>query len=134
MVFLVWEPGPIAAAQSGPTSAPQASLTIEDEVLGNLRSQKVNERQTLADYNLPESFLRVIADRVIRTSFEDRYRIVVHDRPTDAAGGGLTTESTGVATNRPAGSRLIRWFGLVLLLPVAITGWVLMARRKKAMQ
>src|SRR4029434_102271 len=57
---------------------PGPEVSVEDEVLGTLRNQAIG-RQTLADLNLPEAFLRREADRIIRTSFDDRYRIIVKD-------------------------------------------------------
>ena len=66
------------AAMGMVQSPPGPDLSVEDEVLGNLRNQAIG-RQTLADLNLPEAFLRREADRIIRGSFDDRYRIVVKD-------------------------------------------------------
>ncbi|HVP73558.1 MAG TPA: hypothetical protein VMS30_07460 [Phycisphaerales bacterium] len=65
---------------------PGPDVSVEDEVLGNLRNQAIG-RQTLADLNLPEAFLRREADRIIRASFDDRYRIVVKDPLATTADG-----------------------------------------------
>lgn len=53
-------------------------MSIEDEVLSNLRSQKLGAG-TVDDLALPEAFLRRVGDRVIRESFEQRFRAVVTD-------------------------------------------------------
>jgi hypothetical protein len=64
---------------AGPQSA-----SVELEVLGNIRAQALGPG-TVADLELPEDFLRRVADHVIRQSFEERYRIVVPDAPAAAA-------------------------------------------------
>lgn len=51
-------------------------ISIEDEVLENIRRQAAG-LGTVEDLNLPLAFLRRVADRVIRRSFEERYRAVV---------------------------------------------------------
>ncbi len=58
---------------------------IQDEVLANILCQRIGEgtcaQHTVADLHLPDAFLRRIADRVIRASFEERFRIVVARGP-----------------------------------------------------
>lgn len=63
----------------------QTTLSIEDEVLGNIRRQILGAVGSAApgvvhDLNLPAEFLAKIADRVIEASFRARHRIVVGDR------------------------------------------------------
>jgi hypothetical protein len=118
-----------SVAQTAAPANATASQSIEDEVLGNLKSQRIAERTTVDDYQLPDAFLRVVADRVIRSSFEDRYRLVVRDEPGTSSISSATDESGSGQGTR---SRAVRWLGLVILVPVAIAGWVLLARRKKA--
>ncbi|GJQ27099.1 MAG: hypothetical protein HBSAPP02_21310 [Phycisphaerae bacterium] len=70
---------PIALGQSGGAArsdAPRVSTAIEDEVLENLRGQELGPA-AVRDLKLPEPFLRRVADRVIRTTFRERYRVVV---------------------------------------------------------
>lgn len=55
-------------------------------MLANIRNQPVGGH-TLAALNLPESFLRREADRVIRSSFEERARIIVKDPQAQTADG-----------------------------------------------
>lgn len=64
--------------QSSAPQAPPPPVSIEDEVLSNLRSQKLGAG-TVDDLALPEAFLRRVGDRVIRESFEQRFRAVVTD-------------------------------------------------------
>lgn len=62
---------------------PVPMVSIEDEVLANLRRQPLRVPSssggagTVADLNLPLDFLRRVADRVIQASFRERHRIVV---------------------------------------------------------
>lgn len=90
-------PPAVSTAQSSAKSTaqtPQPGDPVE-QVLANLRSQPVGN-YTVAAYNLPEPFLRVVAERIVRASFEDNFRVVVNDgssstrpgpsRASDAAG------------------------------------------------
>lgn len=82
---------PVAAAQrhgretnQQPVPAPPQALSVEDEVVQNITSQPVG-RGTLADYHLPEEFLRRFADRIIRDTYRRRMHRV-ESRPGDIAG------------------------------------------------
>lgn len=65
-----------------PNTSETSALSVQDEVLANIRRQPVGNH-TIDDFNLPEDFLRRMADRIICTSFEDRFRIVVADNAAD---------------------------------------------------
>src|SRR5262249_18005991 len=77
-----------AMPQSQPTTQPATASrpaippepSIEDEVLDNIRSRAIGEHR-FADYEYPEEFLRRYADRIVRSSYEKRFRVVVHDDP-----------------------------------------------------
>jgi hypothetical protein len=56
----------------------QPSISVEDEVLGNLRGQPLGVGK-VEDLALPEAYLRRVGDRIIRSSFEERWRIVLPD-------------------------------------------------------
>ncbi len=58
---------------------------IEREVLDNVKHQPLGSG-TVEDLEMPDDFLRRVADRVVRASFEERYRIVVQDAPGIRAG------------------------------------------------
>ena len=128
-----------AALAAGQSTAPQsatAPLSIEDEVLANLRNQRVGEDQTLADYNLPESFLRTVADRVIRTSFEERYRLIVRDAPPGAVAAAAVPATAGDSSSQsPSGPssphqrRMSRALGLVLVVPLLIIAALVWLKR-----
>lgn len=55
--------------------------SIEDEVRGNLLRQPVGS-QTVADLALPRAFVDRVVDRIIRTTFQQRHRVVVPADPT----------------------------------------------------
>jgi hypothetical protein len=74
-------PAATPAAQTSSSSTTSDAAGPGDpveQVLANLRSQPVGNH-TAAVYNLPEPFQRVVAERIVRASFEDNFRIVVHD-------------------------------------------------------
>lgn len=96
---------------------PPTPAQIETEVLENVRNQPLGDG-TVADLALPEEFLRRVADRIVRSSFEERYRLVVKDAEAPAP------ERPGFRV-RPL---LIALFAAaVALLAVA---WASIARRK----
>jgi hypothetical protein len=72
-------------AQDPPTRGPTRDRTrdigptVEEEVLSNVERQEI-DGHTLADLHLPPEFLVRVADRIIRASYEERYRLVVQDR------------------------------------------------------
>ncbi len=141
---------PIASGQSGATAgsdAPRVSTAIEDEVLENLRRQELG-RATVRDLKLPEPFLRRVADRVIRTTFRERYRVVIA-RPNLPASGNESTSTEGssderligpsatlkevsVSEDRPSmGSRVVWWAG-GFVLGVAAAYVALLRRGRRA--
>ena len=66
------------AAQGAPeVPTPEA---IEQEVVENVKHQPLG-LGTVEDLAMPEDFLRRVADRIVRSSYEERYRIVVKDGP-----------------------------------------------------
>lgn len=56
----------------------QEDMAVEDEVMANILQQPIGNH-TVGDLNLPEPFLRRVADRIIRKSFEERHRLVYRD-------------------------------------------------------
>lgn len=83
-------------AQS-PTTQPASEIErLEREVMDNLRAQPIG-KGTVDDLNLPEEFRRRVADRALRVSYEQRFRIVV----PDAAGSSGTTTAPAVTPSNP---------------------------------
>lgn len=87
------------------------------EVLENIRNQPLGDG-TVADLALPEDFLKRVADRIVRSSFEERYRIVVKDAETPPS------KPVGLAV---PGIWIAFFAAAVALLAVA---WASRARRK----
>lgn len=84
-----------AAGQAA--SQPGLSAALEREVEANILNQPLGAG-TVADLNLPPEFVARVARRIIRESFESRFRIVV------AEGAAQTPPAprTGVAASAPA--------------------------------
>ena len=55
-------------------------LSVEDEVLANIRAQPIG-LATVGDLGQPEAFQKRFADRVIVNWYSDRFRVVVADEP-----------------------------------------------------
>lgn len=114
--LLVGGTSSVASGQSAGTSrsdAPKVSMAIEDEVLENLRGQELGPA-TVRDLKLPEPFLRRVADRVIRTTFRERYRVVIAqpNLPAQGAQSAPAGESTGFsAIGQAAGSNEVETSG-----------------------
>jgi hypothetical protein len=75
---------------------------IEKEVIDNIQSQSAGPFE-VRDQHLPEPFLRQAADRVIRSSFRQRYRIVLSDQASVAAGGGALRDGGPLRGSEGAG-------------------------------
>jgi hypothetical protein len=66
-------------APAKPVPAPAvAEARAEDEVLASLRAEPCGSG-TVADLELPEPYLRRVADRVLRSSYFERFRVIVSD-------------------------------------------------------
>lgn len=89
--------------------APAGDTTpsVEQEVRDNISGQPVG-RHRLADQGLPESFLGRIADRIIRSSYRERYQFVYDP-------GGGQSESPTAAPSRP--SREAQTFSRIVRSP-----------------
>jgi len=89
---------PARASTSGAASAEVAQPSLEQQVLMNLRQEQIGAT-TLVDLGLPDDYLRRVAGRILRGSFEDNFRIVV----ADAEHAKASDDRNGVARN--AGAR-----------------------------
>ena len=70
------EPAAKSQTNRNVAAAPQSNPV--EQVLAKLKAQPVGSH-TSAVYNVPEPFLRTVAERIVRASFEDNFRIVVND-------------------------------------------------------
>jgi hypothetical protein len=81
-------------------------VSVEQEVLANIRNQRIAEH-TVADLNLPDAFLRRVADRIIRESFQERHRVIV--RSPGSAGVAAAGRETDIAAEGVArGATVVR--------------------------
>jgi len=112
-------------AVTGYQSADEVGQSVEDEVRDNILNQSVGPG-TLADYHLPDEFVRRVADRIIISSYQERYRMVVRDPPPAvAAGPENPSDRSRARTTAPY------WAAGVVLL-VAVVAVARMARRSRA--
>lgn len=101
---------------------PSKPEEVEAEVRDNILAQSIGPA-TIADLKLPEDFLRRVTDRVVRASYEERYRIVVRDETSTAP---RASEPPPAST----WSRMI-WIGIgALVVTLVVTVWT--QRRKTA--
>lgn len=86
------------AALQAPAAAPQDPVPQDPvaEVIGNVRAQPLGHG-TVGDLALPEPFLRRFADRIVRSSFEERFRVVIDDT-------GMPPAKDPVVARAPASS------------------------------
>lgn len=141
---------PVALGQSAASpdsNGPKVSTAIEDEVLENLRGQELGPA-AVRDLKLPEPFLRRVADRVIRTTFRERYRVVVaQTNPpvpavrSDATGGTAEGNTVGPSTlpptelvldNRVNAATWLAWGAGGFVIGLAAVYVVLLRRGRRA--
>lgn len=60
------------------------SEAVRTQVRTNILNQRIGSH-TVADLHLPDEFLDRITDRIIRASYEQRFRIVMRDDPKGAS-------------------------------------------------
>lgn len=115
-----------------PKSAPEKpAISVEDEVLRNIKDQPLGSG-TVADLGLPDEFLKRVSDRVIRASFEERYRIVVPDQPPASAmpDAAATKPPKDASFQPPSAVNLPLVIGLIVLAGL-IVFLVIIARSRK---
>jgi hypothetical protein len=126
-----------ADAKPPPSSsqAQPAEASVEDEVLANIKHQPVGSA-TIDDFALPDEFLKRYADRIIRSTFEARYRIVVHDDPAAAAPAAADPTASTTPGSKPPQKDGTSWavwsFPIVVLALASIVGVVKRMRRRAA--
>jgi hypothetical protein len=114
----------------GPGSAQGAAQGPLAEVLANVENQPLGAGR-VADLDLPEDLLRRLSDRILRSSFEERFRIVV-DAPA-AQGGAEGPAGAGTPAARSAFRVVLDVLALAALAVLAALGffaWRARARRR----
>src|SRR4051812_21925070 len=81
----------------GPPRITPAS--VQGEVVANIKAQRLGPA-TVADLNLPESFITQVAGRTLQTWFHERFRIVVDD-----TGAGLHQEPVARPRGKASGDQ-----------------------------
>lgn len=103
-----------ALAQEGAPQVPTPAQ-LEQEVFENVQHQPLGDG-TVEDLALPADFVRRVADRIVRASYEERYRIVVRDAEGPVAPGSRSP-----------------WLAIsVAGLAAACLAWIVIARRREA--
>lgn len=121
----------MSAPAESPTTQPASEIErLEREVMDNLRALPVG-KGTVDDLNLPEDFRRRVADRALRVSYEQRFRIIVPDAASRAGttSAPALTPSSSLPTkpaSRPTGRVIWSSGGLITILIIAMA-----ARRKR---
>jgi hypothetical protein len=104
----------LSLSRQGAPPAPTPAQ-IEQEVFENVQKQPLGDG-TVEDLALPSEFVRRVADRIVRASYEERYRIVVRDEASPAA----------PASRKP-------WLLIsTTALVAACAAWIVIARRREA--
>jgi hypothetical protein len=104
----------VPLAQEGAQPVPTPAQ-IEQEVFENVQHQPLGDG-TVEDLALPAEFVRRVADRIVRASYEERYRIVVRDGASPVA----------PESRKP-------WLAIsVAALVAACLAWIVVARRRES--
>lgn len=94
----------VAFAQTPASQPTSAEVPIEQQFTTALLSQQTG-RMTVAEFNLPTEFVRRVADRRLRSAYEQQFRIIVADgstsQPSSAPGSAPSSrgESESAASN-----------------------------------
>ncbi|MFN0134826.1 MAG: hypothetical protein ACKVS9_01770 [Phycisphaerae bacterium] len=102
---------------SAPTSAPAPTPSYEDEFRAALLAQPAG-RFSIAQYHLPDEFVRRVADRKLRVAYEQQFRIVIAGLPATRP----TSTSRSTSASQPASSSAsASSLGNVRTLPIAMS-------------
>ncbi len=77
----VWLPSLLLAAVSllwsmSPLFPRQNQASIEEQIAQNIVRQPIGAAQTVGELGLPDSFVRRVADRIVRSSYQAQYHLV----------------------------------------------------------
>lgn len=111
-----------------------ASSNLQSRVKQDLLGRPLGNH-TLQVLNLPDEYLRRVADRAIRASFESQLRIVVRETkpgitpPEDVSNASDRADTNTSGSDLRARSLMPIWIGIALIV---ITGLILARRGKSA--
>ena len=77
---------------------------MQDQVLSNLRNSPIGNH-TLETLQLPGDYLGRVADRILRSSFEQQFRVVVPDGTSAARAADAKLPIIGEIEELPASGR-----------------------------
>jgi len=117
-----------------PAAAQTSRPTVEDDVLSQIKSHPVNGH-TLGDLHANDEFLRRVADRMIRETYQAKYHVVVRDSDF---GGPTTVPSSSPPAQQPVNvlsfrvpSRVTAVAAIVVLVLVLAAVWKSRRRRNR---
>lgn len=116
--------GPAAQAQQ---AAGESLTPTQQEVMEQLRQLPIGP-VTLEVQNLPDEYLRRVADRIIRASFQREQRMVVRDQ--HAGTSVIPTPEPALPTSRPVSTgRGVGWLPMAIGVSVIVLVAIVMLRR-----
>jgi hypothetical protein len=114
-------------AQDANAPPPKPEVSVEDEVLANLHAFDLGPVK-LEALAMPDDYLRRVATRVLQSSFEERFRIVVPDpKPGDGEPGSAVLPP--ISVDDLSHRKLLLSIAVVGLVCVWI-GTILLRKRK----
>jgi hypothetical protein len=120
----------LALAQQG---EPQTRATTRlEEVVANVQAQQLGSG-TVGDLAIPEDLLRRLADRILRRSYEDQFRMVV---ALPAEGAAIRAPASTPPEGAPRGvfQSILDGLAVLALAVLAVLGifaWKARSRRKE---
>ena len=113
---------------AAPPTPPQRTISIEDEVLSNVKAQPVGP-VTVAELAYPDEYLRRVSDRIVRSSFESRYRVVVPDPKPQSPVPPPATAPKSEPAEPPGSKPSMRGLVITGIVAVVLGALYLLSRR-----
>jgi hypothetical protein len=111
---------------------PASGVTPLEEVIANVQAQKLGTG-TVGDLAIPEDLLRRVADRILRRSYEDQFRVVVA-LPVDHGAEPAPASQAPARAPRGVFQSILDGLALLALAVLAVLGffaWKARSRRKE---
>ena len=129
LVFLALPPADAIVTAPPLPADPPGHLSVEETVLRRITQQPVGS-QTLDALRMPDGFLRRVGDRIIRMSYQQRFRSV------GAGAAPAVSPRSDLDRRSPESGAAARWSeGLYLagwcLTAVAVAALLLLRRRRR---